>query len=81
MQKLGTLECSNRSFKLFTVHAGKKLVHKHEFARAPSFASAIAFIIRNCTCDPRFVYPQFRVSLCGSMSSVSFRTEQGNAEL
>ena len=30
--------------KGYTVHAGKKLVHECQFARAPSFARAIALI-------------------------------------
>ena len=30
-----------------------------------------------CTCDPRFLYPQKRVSCCWSMPNISFRIKTG----
>ena len=47
----------------------------------PYLHERLLLIIWNCTCDPRFVYPQYTISCCWSMSNVSFRVKQDKAEL
>ena len=41
----------------------------------------LLLIIWNSTCDPRLVYPTYRVFRCRSMPNVSFRIKQDEAEL
>ena len=39
----------------------------------PCLHERLLLITWNCTCDPRYVYPKYKVSCCSRVSNVSFR--------
>ena len=41
----------------------------------------LLWIIWNCTCNPRFLFPRCKVSCCWTISNASFRMKQNKAEL
>ena len=58
--------------------AGKNWYMRDNSHVRPCLHERIVFVFCNCTCDPRFLYPNYRVFSCGRLSNVLCRIKQGS---